>query len=48
MEPCMAATFAVLKAFHLLSLESKASTYEFYYSLVHLTDNSGLKEIQVY
>ncbi|KAF8418379.1 hypothetical protein L210DRAFT_3511087 [Boletus edulis BED1] len=45
-DPRTAATFAVLKLFHLLSLDSKASAYEFYSSLSCLTDNLGLQETQ--
>ena len=44
--PRTAATFAVLKAFHLLSLESKASAFEFYSSLARLSDNMGLIEVR--
>ncbi|KAG2086969.1 uncharacterized protein F5147DRAFT_588337 [Suillus discolor] len=35
-----AATFQLLCNFQLLSFESKASAYEFYHSLVRLTDNT--------
>ncbi|KAG2345649.1 hypothetical protein BDR05DRAFT_1013616 [Suillus weaverae] len=38
-----AATFRVLHHYQILSFESKASAYEFYHSLVHLTDNTGLR-----
>ncbi|KAG1788775.1 uncharacterized protein HD556DRAFT_1433970 [Suillus plorans] len=41
-DPRTAATFQLLRHFQILSFESKASTYEFYHSLVHLTDNTGL------
>jgi hypothetical protein len=41
-DPRTAATFCVLRQFHILSFESKVSAYEFYHSLVHLTDNTGL------
>jgi hypothetical protein len=37
-----AATFVVLQHFHILSFESKVSAYEFYHTLVCLTDNTGL------
>ncbi|KAG0693366.1 hypothetical protein DFH29DRAFT_985501 [Suillus ampliporus] len=37
-----AATFCILQQFHILSFESKVSAYEFYHSLVCLTDNTGL------
>jgi hypothetical protein len=40
--PRTAATFSVLRRFHLLSFESKCSAYEFYNSLARETDNSGL------
>lgn len=45
--PRSAATFNVLRRFHLLSFESKCSAYEFYYSLARETDNSGLEEVKV-
>lgn len=45
--PRSAATFVVLRRFHLLSFESKCSSYEFYYSLARETDNTGLVEIKV-
>jgi hypothetical protein len=45
-DPRTAATLAVLKSFHLLSLESKASAYEYYSSLARLTDNTRLKEVR--
>ncbi|KAG2144236.1 hypothetical protein DEU56DRAFT_937900 [Suillus clintonianus] len=41
-DPRTAATFRLLRHFQILSFESKASAYEFYHSLVRLTDNSGL------
>ena len=44
-DPRMAATFSVLKSFHLLSLESKAFVYEYYSSLARLMDNTGFKEV---
>lgn len=37
-----AAMFSVLWQFHIPSFESKVSAYEFYHSLVCLTDNTGL------
>ncbi|KAK0430440.1 hypothetical protein EV421DRAFT_1893559 [Armillaria borealis] len=39
--PQMATTFRTLEVFHLLSFMSKVSGYEFYHTLVHLTDNTG-------
>ncbi|KAJ7116908.1 hypothetical protein C8R44DRAFT_879439 [Mycena epipterygia] len=44
MNPRSAASFNVLRRFHLLSFESKCSAYEFYYSLARETDNTGLNE----
>ncbi|KAG1720353.1 uncharacterized protein EDB91DRAFT_1240417 [Suillus paluster] len=41
-DPRTAATFQLLCHFQLLSFKSKVSTYEFYHSLVCLTDNMGL------
>ncbi|KAG1884518.1 hypothetical protein F4604DRAFT_1878625 [Suillus subluteus] len=41
-----AATFNVLKHYHLLSFESKVSAYEFYHSLARCTDNTGLSLIK--
>ncbi|KAI6040184.1 hypothetical protein EDC04DRAFT_2867759 [Pisolithus marmoratus] len=41
-KPCTAATFNVLEQFHLLSFESKVSAFEFYQSLSHISDNTGL------
>ncbi|KAJ8472566.1 hypothetical protein ONZ45_g16612 [Pleurotus djamor] len=40
-EPRTAATFEVLNHFQLLSFNSKVSAYEFYQTLVRLTDNVG-------
>ncbi|KAJ7897598.1 hypothetical protein B0H14DRAFT_3589450 [Mycena olivaceomarginata] len=42
--PKTAATFAVLRQYHLLSFESKCSALEFYQSLARQTDNLGLKK----
>ncbi|KAJ7258013.1 hypothetical protein C8J57DRAFT_1646556 [Mycena rebaudengoi] len=41
--PATAATFSVLRRFHLLSFESKCSMYEFYHSLARETDNTSTK-----
>ncbi|KAG1805425.1 hypothetical protein EV424DRAFT_1544390 [Suillus variegatus] len=41
-DPRMAATFRLLHHYHILSFESKASAYEFYHSLVRISDNVGL------
>jgi len=40
--PQSAATFDALKAFEILSYESKVSAFEFYHSQSRLTDNTGL------
>jgi hypothetical protein len=46
-DPRTAATFRLLRHFQLLSFKSKASAYEFYHSLVRLTDNTGLTKRKV-
>ncbi|KAJ7046193.1 hypothetical protein C8F04DRAFT_938986 [Mycena alexandri] len=43
--PRTAATFSVLRRFHLLSLESKCSAYEFYHSLARGTNNTGIEPL---
>ncbi|KAG2341292.1 hypothetical protein BDR05DRAFT_977042 [Suillus weaverae] len=45
-DPRTAATFAVLEHFHLLSFESKVSTYKFYHCLARRSDNTGIKPIK--
>lgn len=45
--PRTAATFRLLRHFQILSFESKASAYEYYHSLVRLTDNTGLSKPKV-
>ncbi|KAJ7858652.1 hypothetical protein B0H14DRAFT_3085047 [Mycena olivaceomarginata] len=40
--PATAATFAVLRDFHLLSLEAKCSAHHFYNKLARQTNNSGV------
>lgn len=42
--PHTAFTFDVLNTFQLLNLQGKISTYDFYYSLVHKTDNLRISE----
>jgi hypothetical protein len=37
--PRSAVTFSTLNLFHLLTLQGKVTAYDFYYSLVHQTDN---------
>lgn len=46
-DPRTAATFRLLHHYQILSFESKASAYEFYHSLVRLTDNTGLTKRKV-
>ncbi|KIK42783.1 hypothetical protein CY34DRAFT_58396, partial [Suillus luteus UH-Slu-Lm8-n1] len=41
-DPRTAATFRLLQHYQILSFESKASAYEFYHSLVRISDNTGL------
>ncbi|KAG1843694.1 hypothetical protein C8R48DRAFT_618502 [Suillus tomentosus] len=41
-DPRTTATFRVLQHYQILSFESKASAYEFYHSLVRISDNTGL------
>ncbi len=43
-DPQMATTFRTLEIFHLLSFMSKVSGYEFYHTLVRLTDNTGTRQ----
>jgi hypothetical protein len=45
--PRSAATFAALRRFAHLTLESKCSAYEFYNSLAHKTNNTGLDPSRV-
>ncbi|KAG1856516.1 hypothetical protein C8R48DRAFT_749130 [Suillus tomentosus] len=45
-DPQTAATFGVLRLYHLLSFESKVSAYEFYHSLARCSDNTGLITIR--
>ncbi|KAG2096706.1 uncharacterized protein F5147DRAFT_747542 [Suillus discolor] len=40
--PKTAATFRALEYFQILSFESKSSALEFYHTIVHLTDNTGI------
>ncbi|KAG2104983.1 hypothetical protein BD769DRAFT_1612896 [Suillus cothurnatus] len=42
LEPKIAATFRLLHNFHILSFESKASTFEYWQTLARLTNNTGL------
>jgi hypothetical protein len=45
--PTSAFTFDVLDTFHLLTLQSKTNSYDFYLSLAHKSDNTGLLDIKV-
>ena len=45
--PHTAATFRCLRHFQLLSFESKSSAYEYFQTLVRLSDNTGLKNVKV-
>ena len=45
--PQSAFTFDVLDTFHLLTLQSKISAFDFYYSLEHKTDNTGINKPKV-
>jgi hypothetical protein len=47
MNPKSAATFRVMKFFHILSFESKCSGYEFYNTLSRCTDNVGVNSSRV-
>ncbi|KAK0502087.1 hypothetical protein EDD18DRAFT_1100581 [Armillaria luteobubalina] len=41
-EPCTAVTTATLEQFQMLTFMGKISAYEYYHSLVHLTNNTGV------
>ncbi|KAG6373515.1 hypothetical protein JVT61DRAFT_6151 [Boletus reticuloceps] len=45
-EPRTAGTFAVMEHFHILSLKSKVTAYEFFHTLARQTDNTGLTPIR--
>ncbi|KAJ3964660.1 hypothetical protein EV361DRAFT_873830 [Lentinula raphanica] len=46
LEPRTAATYRVLDTFHVLTLQGKVTTYDFYAGLEKLTDNTGVKHIK--
>lgn len=46
-EPRSAATFTLLKQFHILSLQGKLAVYDYYKSLEIMTDGSSLDDIPV-
>ena len=41
-DPTTCATFRALELYHTLTLQSKISVYDFYLSLNHITDNTGV------
>jgi len=45
--PHSAFTLDVLASFHLLTLQGKTSAYNFYLSIAHKTDNTGVINIKV-
>ncbi|KAG2750180.1 hypothetical protein P692DRAFT_20874680 [Suillus brevipes Sb2] len=45
-KPQTATTFALMEFFHLLTFESKVSTYEFYHSIARRTDNTSTTPIR--
>ncbi|KAJ3818660.1 hypothetical protein F5880DRAFT_1625934 [Lentinula raphanica] len=46
LEPRTAATYRVLDTFHVLTLQGKVTTYDFYAGLEKLTDNTGVKNLK--
>ncbi|KAJ3714963.1 hypothetical protein C8R42DRAFT_725909 [Lentinula raphanica] len=46
LEPRTAATYRVMDTFHVLTLQGKVTTYDFYAGLEKLTDNTGVKNIK--
>ncbi|KAJ6592936.1 hypothetical protein B0H19DRAFT_919522, partial [Mycena capillaripes] len=46
-EPQTAATFRVLEMFHIMMLQGKVTTYDFYFGLEKMTDNTGMKKLKV-
>ncbi|KAJ3833604.1 hypothetical protein F5878DRAFT_645810 [Lentinula raphanica] len=46
LEPRTAATYRVLEMFHVLTLQGKVTTYDFYAGLEKLTDNTGVRNIK--
>ncbi|KAG2112645.1 uncharacterized protein F5147DRAFT_572194, partial [Suillus discolor] len=47
LEPKTATTFQLFHNFHILSFELKASTFEYWQTLAHLTNNTGLNPPKV-
>ena len=46
--PRSAFTFDVLNTFHLITLQGKVSAFDYYYSLEHKSDNTGLSKPKVF
>ncbi|KAJ3817509.1 hypothetical protein F5880DRAFT_1626284 [Lentinula raphanica] len=46
LEPRTAATYRVLDMFHVLTLQGKVTTYDFYAGLEKMTDNTGVKNLK--
>jgi hypothetical protein len=46
-EPQTCTTFRALEMFHIMTLQGKVTTYDFYSGLEKLTDNTGMKKIRV-
>jgi hypothetical protein len=46
-EPQTAATFRVLEMFHIMTLQGKVTTYDFYSGLEKMTDNTGMTKMKV-
>jgi hypothetical protein len=47
LEPQTCATFRGLEVFHIMTLQGKVTTYDYYSGLEKLTDNTGMEKIQV-
>jgi hypothetical protein len=48
LEPQTCATFRLLETFHIMTLQGKVTTYDYYSGLEKLTDNSGLEKLKVW
>jgi hypothetical protein len=46
-EPKTCATFVALETFHIMTLQGKVTTYDYYSGLEKLTDNTGLVKVRV-
>jgi hypothetical protein len=46
-EPQTVATFHVLETFHIMTLQGKVTTYDFYSGLEKMTDNTGMVKMKV-